>query len=65
MPAAQRNCSGASVQNFNRPAGRPCKALKVLPKPLIPVGELPIIEHIMQQFQQKLPGVSGCFRQPL
>lgn len=25
---------------------------KVLPKPLIPVGELPIIEHIMHQFQQ-------------
>lgn len=25
---------------------------KVLPKPLIPVGELPIIEHIMRQFQQ-------------
>ena len=25
---------------------------RVLPKPLIPVGELPIIEHIMQQFQQ-------------
>ncbi len=24
---------------------------KVLPKPLIPVGELPIIEHIMQRFQ--------------
>lgn len=23
---------------------------KILPKPLIPVGELPIIEHIMQQF---------------
>jgi len=25
---------------------------RVLPKPLIPVGELPIIEHIMRQFQQ-------------
>ena len=25
---------------------------RVLPKPLIPVGELPIIEHIMQQFQK-------------
>lgn len=25
---------------------------RVLPKPLIPVGELPIIEHIMHQFQQ-------------
>jgi len=25
---------------------------RVLPKPLIPVGELPIIEHIMKQFQQ-------------
>lgn len=24
---------------------------RVLPKPLIPVGELPIIEHIMQEFQ--------------
>lgn len=28
---------------------------KILPKPLIPVGELPIIEHIMQRF-----GVYGC-----
>ena len=25
---------------------------KILPKPLIPVGELPIIEHIMQRFQE-------------
>lgn len=25
---------------------------RVLPKPLIPVGEMPIIEHIMQQYQQ-------------
>lgn len=25
---------------------------KILPKPLIPVGEIPIIEHIMQQFGQ-------------
>ncbi len=25
---------------------------RVLPKPLIPVGELPIIEHIMQRFQE-------------
>lgn len=25
---------------------------RVLPKPLIPVGDLPIIEHIMQQFEQ-------------
>lgn len=25
---------------------------RVLPKPLIPVGELPIIEHIMQQFEK-------------
>lgn len=25
---------------------------RVLPKPLIPVGELPIIEHIMKQYQQ-------------
>ena len=25
---------------------------RVLPKPLIPVGDLPIIEHILQQFQQ-------------
>lgn len=25
---------------------------RVLPKPLIPVGELPIIEHIMRQFQR-------------
>ncbi|WP_325199887.1 sugar phosphate nucleotidyltransferase [Oscillibacter sp.] len=25
---------------------------RVLPKPLIPVGELPVIEHIMRQFQQ-------------
>lgn len=25
---------------------------KILPKPLIPVGELPIIEHIMQQFTE-------------
>ena len=25
---------------------------KILPKPLIPVGELPIIEHIMQGFQE-------------
>lgn len=25
---------------------------RVLPKPLIPVGDLPIIEHIMKQFQQ-------------
>ena len=25
---------------------------RVLPKPLIPIGDLPIIEHIMQQFKQ-------------
>lgn len=25
---------------------------KILPKPLIPVGELPIIEHIMQEYQR-------------
>ena len=30
---------------------------KVLPKPLIPVGELPIIEHIMQRFEEY-----GCNR---
>ena len=30
---------------------------KVLPKPLIPVGELPIIEHIMQRFE-----LFGCKR---
>lgn len=30
---------------------------KILPKPLIPVGELPVIEHIMQRFEQY-----GCER---
>ena len=30
---------------------------KVLPKPLIPVGDLPIIEHIMQRYEQ-----FGCHR---
>ena len=25
---------------------------KILPKPLIPVGDLPIMEHIMRQFRQ-------------
>ena len=29
---------------------------KILPKPLIPVGELPIIEHIMQRYEE-----AGCF----
>ena len=36
---------------------RPGPYTKVLPKPLIPVGDTPIIEHIMSEFQQY-----GCER---
>ena len=54
----ERRCRQGGFANLNIPVvinagGRGTRLdpfTRVLPKPLIPVGELPIIEHIMQQF---------------